>query len=77
MEQVQHNAVRWQLLGGWKTEMAFSLPKDEDVPLRAWYREHGLDQKSALDVEMDKMRPDDGIRRRQRVASLVTSRMDA
>src|SRR6266508_4079345 len=65
MEKVKDNAVRWQLLGGWRTDMAFSLPKDEDVPLRAWYREHGLDQKSTLDVQMDQMRPDAGVRRRQ------------
>ena len=77
MTKVQDNAVRRQLLGDWTTDMAFSLPKDEDVPLRAWYREHGLDQKSALDVQMDQMRPDDGVRRRQRVASIVGARMDA
>jgi ectoine hydroxylase-related dioxygenase (phytanoyl-CoA dioxygenase family) len=77
MDKVKDNAVRWQLLGGWKSDMAFSLPKDEDVPLRAWYKEHGLDVRSQLDYEMDQMRPDDGIRRRQRIASLVTSRMDA
>ena len=56
--------MRWQLLGGWKSDMAFSLPKDEDVPLRAWYREHGLDQRTALDVEMDQMRPDMRVLRR-------------
>ena len=77
LEKVRHNAVRWQLLGAWQTDMAFSLPKDEDVPLRAWYREHGLDKKSALDEAMDVMRPDDGVRRRQRVASIVGARMDA
>ena len=77
LEKVRHNAVRWQLLGAWETDMAFSLPKDEDVPLRAWYREHGLDKKSPLDEAMDVMRPDDGVRRRQRVASIVGSRMDA
>jgi ectoine hydroxylase-related dioxygenase (phytanoyl-CoA dioxygenase family) len=77
LAKVQHDPVRWQLLGAWATDMAFSLPKDEDVPLRAWYREHGLDRKSALDEEMDVMRPDDGVRRRQRVASVVGARMDA
>lgn len=77
LAKVKDNAVRWQLLGAWSTDMAFSLPKDEDVPLRAWYREHGLDQKSTLDAAMDVMRADDGIRRRQRVASVVGARMDA
>ena len=57
--------------------MAFSLPQDEDVPLRAWYKEHGLDRKTALDKSMEVMRPDDGVRRRQRVASVVGARMDA
>ncbi|MBI3972785.1 MAG: phytanoyl-CoA dioxygenase family protein, partial [Chloroflexi bacterium] len=42
LEKVKDNPIRWQLLGAWATDMAFSLPKDEDVPLRAWYREHGL-----------------------------------
>jgi ectoine hydroxylase-related dioxygenase (phytanoyl-CoA dioxygenase family) len=47
MAKVEPGSIRWQLLGGWATEMAFSLPKDEDVPLRAWYREHGLEQPRA------------------------------
>jgi ectoine hydroxylase-related dioxygenase (phytanoyl-CoA dioxygenase family) len=42
LARVQDDPIRWQLLGAWKTEMAFSLPKDEDVPLRAWYQHHGL-----------------------------------
>lgn len=41
-EKVRHDPIRWQLLGFWSSEMAFSLPKDEDVPLRAWCREHGI-----------------------------------
>ena len=41
--KVQDDPIRWQLLGAWATHMAFSLPKDEDVPLRAWCDEHGLD----------------------------------
>jgi ectoine hydroxylase len=77
LDRVRDNPIRWQLLGGSQTEMAFSLPQDEDVPLRAWYKEHGLDRKTALDEAMDVMRPDDGVRRRQRVASVVGARMDA
>ncbi|MAG35078.1 MAG: phytanoyl-CoA dioxygenase [Dehalococcoidia bacterium] len=42
LAKVQDDPIRWQLLGAWATEMAFSLPKDEDVPLRAWCDEHGL-----------------------------------
>lgn len=34
--QVLDDPIRWQLLGFWHSDMAFSLPKDEDVPLRAW-----------------------------------------
>ena len=41
--KVKDDPIRWQLLGAWATHMAFSLPKDEDVPLRAWCEEHGLD----------------------------------
>ncbi len=42
-EKVRHDPIRWQLLGFWSSPMAFSLPKDEDVPLRAWCREHGVE----------------------------------
>lgn len=38
--KVKDNPIRWQLLGFWATPMAFSLPKDEDVPLRAWWKQH-------------------------------------
>ncbi len=38
--KVLDDPIRWQLLGFWSTPMAFSLPKDEDVPLRAWWNMH-------------------------------------
>ncbi|MGI8914271.1 MAG: phytanoyl-CoA dioxygenase family protein [Chloroflexota bacterium] len=34
--RVLDDSIRWQLLGFWRSDMAFSLPKDEDVPVRAW-----------------------------------------
>ncbi|MBI3969670.1 MAG: hypothetical protein HY332_00155, partial [Chloroflexi bacterium] len=78
LEKVKDNPIRWQLLGAWATDMAFSLPKDEDVPLRAWYREHGLDKKPAPPAGMDAMDPmaAGAPRREQRVASTVHTRMD-
>ena len=39
-DKVQDDLIRWQLLGFWRSDMAFSLPKDEDVPLRAWWKAH-------------------------------------
>lgn len=57
-EKVKQDPIRWQLLGFWATEMAFSLPKDEDVPLREWYREHiGDDRKPAATTAMDGLAP--------------------
>jgi ectoine hydroxylase len=38
--KVLDDPIRWQLLGFWRTDMAFSLPKDEDVPLRPWLKAH-------------------------------------
>jgi ectoine hydroxylase len=38
--KVLDDPIRWQLLGFWRTDMAFSLPKDEDVPLRPWLQAH-------------------------------------
>lgn len=38
--KVLDDPIRWQLLGFWNSDMAFSLPKDEDVPLRAWWKTH-------------------------------------
>lgn len=38
--KVLDDPIRWQLLGFWHSDMAFSLPKDEDVPLRAWLQAH-------------------------------------
>jgi ectoine hydroxylase len=38
--KVLDDPIRWQLLGFWRTDMAFSLPKDEDVPIRAWLKSH-------------------------------------
>jgi ectoine hydroxylase len=38
--KVLDDPIRWQLLGFWRSDMAFSLPKDEDVPLRAWLKAH-------------------------------------
>jgi hypothetical protein len=66
--------------------MAFSLPKDEDVPLRAWYEEHGLGQPTgAPSMNGDPMAPGtSGLPAApsarpgtQRVASSAGARMDA
>ena len=75
LTKVQGDAIRWQLLGAWATEMAFSLPKDEDVPLRAWYQQHGLGNAEAPQMGMDAMAG--GARRPERVPSSVGARMDA
>jgi ectoine hydroxylase len=50
LEKVKDNPIRWQLLGGSASAMPFSLPKDEDVPLRAWYIKHGLDKVPTSDA---------------------------
>ncbi len=41
---VLDDPIRWQLLGFWHSDMAFSLPKDDDVPLRAWWKANVLAQ---------------------------------
>ena len=43
LAKVQHDPILWQLLGGWDTPLAFITTKDEDVPLRAWCMENGVD----------------------------------
>jgi hypothetical protein len=35
--------IRRQLLGDVRTQLGFYLPKDEDVPLRAWAQQRAAD----------------------------------